>query len=174
MGIDANQVTGGIFGKIKIKKWNLGKRLVTLYLYIRHICLDKWRTIEIVQDTYNLAMYKSRIGRVFSAYGPFPNTFGISKELGVQAIIYPQTLQVCICIKKTTEVIKGALARLISGIRRLGELSIVAPGTFVCGRITWRTTSALFRNEQAAGDTNQVGMLLIARVLEMDSSVVNR
>ena len=59
-------------------------------------------------------------------------------------------------------------------IRRLWKLSVIAPGTPVCGRMTGSTLRIFFCDEKAARATDQVGMLLIARVENVYYTLVYR
>src|SRR5437588_123519 len=59
-------------------------------------------------------------------------------------------------------------------VRRLGKLSVIAPGAPVHGSMTWSTPRVFFCDKKATRATDQVGILLIARVEKMYYTVIDR
>src|SRR2546429_7635812 len=92
---DPTYIAHGLFWKINHA--NHAKLRVNQHRGTRwHLCLDQMRccSIDIVQDTYKLAVCKIHIGcvspRVSGATGPFPDLLAVSEKADVQTTMYPQ------------------------------------------------------------------------------------
>src|SRR5579884_304926 len=172
--IDESQVTARSLVRCKIKQWNewIDEQRCTRW----HICLHSFLSIEVVQCTYDLTMYKSGIlptPTVSSTIDPFQDLSCISEKPSVQATAYPQFVERWTFIKQSTQGTEHTRVWLSSGGGFLGQLSIIAPRTSVRGRPRRYVLHALFSDEQTARVGDQVRILLVAWIAKMHGPMIN-